>query len=132
MYADLRSYQSVNAYAAAIESSPHEVIRQLLDAALGRLAEARGHMARGEIAAKGEKIGKAISIIEALIMSLDLQRGGAIAENLARIYDYALRTLLRANLENRQELLQEVASLIGEIKRGWEAIPVEHRTGSAA
>jgi flagellar protein FliS len=67
-----------------------------------------------------------------LIMSLDLQRGGAIAENLARIYDYALRTLLRANLENRQELLQEVASLIGEIKRGWEAIPVEHRTGSAA
>jgi flagellar protein FliS len=127
MRSDLRSYQSVTAYTSLAEASPYQVIRLLLDAALSRIAEARGHMERGEIAAKGEKIGKALGIVEALIMGLDMQRGGEIAANLGRLYDYMLRTLLKANLENRPELLQEVAALIGEVKQGWDAIPPEQR-----
>ena len=89
---------------------------------LSRIAEASGHLERGEIAAKGEKIGKALAIIEALMLGLDKERGGEIAQNLERLYDYMARTLLKANLENRVDLLKEVSSLLREIKLGWDGI----------
>jgi flagellar protein FliS len=89
---------------------------------LSRIAEASGHLERGEVAAKGEKISKALGIIEALMLGLDKERGGDLAMNLERLYDYASRTLLRAHLENRSELLKEVTSLLREIKLGWDGI----------
>jgi flagellar protein FliS len=97
----------------------------MLDAALSRVAEASGHLERGETAAKGEKIGKALGILEALVLSLDKERGGELAENLERLYDYASRTLLKANLENRLDLLKEVGSLLREIKLGWDGIAAQ-------
>jgi flagellar protein FliS len=116
------AYRSVGAAGNLAEASPHRVVQLMLDAALSRIAEASGHMERGEVAAKGEKIGKALSIVEALTLSLDKQAGGSLAENLERLYDYASRTLLKANLENRADLLKEVSALLREIKLGWDGI----------
>lgn len=121
-FSGLDSYKEVRAYGSLAEASPYEVVRVLLDAVLARIMEAKGHLERGEVAAKGEKIGKALAIIEALVLGLDKRRGGDLAENLERLYDYASRTLLKANLENRTDLLQEVASLLREIKLGWDGI----------
>ena len=118
----LKSYKSVGAYGNLAEASPYQVVQVMLDAVLARIAEAKGHLERGEVAAKGEKIGKALAIIEALMLGLDKERGGDIAENLERLYDYASRTLLKANLENSAELLKEVTSLLREIKLGWDGI----------
>jgi flagellar protein FliS len=47
--------------------------------------------------------------------------------NLERLYDYVARTLLRANLENRVDLLKEVSSLLREIKLGWDGISAAAR-----
>jgi len=94
----------------------------MLDVVLTRIAKATGHIERGEVTAKGEKIGKALGIIEALNLGLDKVGGGEIAANLERLYDYASRTLLRAQLENRGDLLKEVSSLLREIKLGWDGI----------
>jgi flagellar protein FliS len=118
----LQSYRNMTAYGNLADASPHRVVQVMLDAALSRVAEASGHLERGETAAKGEKIGKALGIIEALLLSLDKERGGELAGNLERLYDYAARTLLKANLENRSDLLKEVSSLLREIKLGWDGI----------
>jgi flagellar protein FliS len=112
----------MNAYGNLAEASPHQVVQVMLDATLSRIAEASGHIERGEVAAKGEKIGKALAIIEALTLGLDKERGGDLAQNLERLYDYASRTLLKAQLENRADLLKEVTSLLREIKLGWDGI----------
>lgn len=118
----LQSYKKVGAYGNLAEASPHQVVQVMLDAVLARIAEATGHLERGEVAAKGEKIGKALAIIEALMLGLDKERGGDLAQNLERLYDYASRTLLKANLENSADLLKEVTSLLREIKLGWDGI----------
>jgi len=118
----LQQYRKVNLHGNLAEASPHQVVKVMLDSVLGRIAEASGHLERGEVAAKGEKIGKALGIIEALMLGLDKERGGELALNLERLYDYASRTLLRAHLENRSDLLKEVTSLIREIKLGWDGI----------
>lgn len=118
----LQHYRNVGAYGNLAEASPVQVVQVMLDAVVSRVAEATGHIERGEVAAKGEKIGKALAIIEALMLGLDKERGGDLAQNLERLYDYASRTLLKANLENRTDLLKEVVSLLREIKLGWDGI----------
>jgi len=128
MASGLDSYRSMKAYGNLADATPYQVVQLMLDALLSRIAEATGHLERGETAAKGEKIGKALGIIEALLLGLDKQRGGDIATNLERLYDYASRTLLKANLENRVDLLKEVSSLLREIKLGWDGIAAEARS----
>lgn len=118
----INSYRSMTAYGGLAEASPHRVVQMMLEAVMSRVAEATGHLERGEIPAKGEKIGKALGIIEALTLGLDLKAGGDIAANLERLYDYIARTLLKANLENRADLLKEVSSLLREVKLGWDGI----------
>lgn len=120
--AGLSSYRSMTAYGGLTDASPHQVIQLMLDGALARIAEASGHLQRGEVAAKGEKIGKALRIIEALMLGLDTERGGEIAGNLERIYDYASRRLLQANVDNDAAVLDEVSSLLREIKLAWDGI----------
>jgi flagellar protein FliS len=127
MASGLDSYRNVGAYGNLADASPYQVIQLMLDALLSRIAEATGHIERGEVAAKGEKIGKALGIIEGLLLGLDKERGGDIALNLERLYDYVSRTLLKANLENRVDLLKEASSLLREIKLGWDGIAAEAR-----
>jgi flagellar protein FliS len=122
MQKGLTTYRNVSAYSGLADATPYQVIQVMLDTVLSRLSEACGHIERGETQAKGEKIGKALGIIEALVLGLDKERGGDLAENLERLYDYASRTLLKANLENRIDLLKEVGSLLREIKLGWAGI----------
>ena len=127
-FSGLQNYRTMGAYGNLAEATPYQVVQVMLDAVLARIAEATGHLERGEVSAKGEKIGKALGIIEALLLGLDKTRGGDLASNLERLYDYASRTLLKANLENRVDLLKEVSSLLREIKLGWEGIAAEART----
>lgn len=120
--AALRQYQHVNTHAQAVEATPHRLIQMLMEGGLTRLAQARGAMERGQVALKGELIGKAIGIIGGLRNGLDLNAGGELAENLDNLYEYMVMRLLEANLKNVSEPLDEVAYLLRNVKTGWDAI----------
>lgn len=118
----LDHYRSVGAYGAAAAEDRRELILRMLQAALDRIASARGHMQRAETADKGAAIGKAIGIIDGLRASLDTAKGGEIAANLDALYDYMSRRLLEANAADRVELLDEVSGLLGEIRTAWQSV----------
>jgi flagellar protein FliS len=118
----LKSYQDVGTYGRLSDAEPHEVVAVMLDTLLTRVAQASGCIERGDTQGKGTAISKALGLIEGLVLSLDLERGGVVAENLQRLYDYMSRLLLKANLESRLDLLAEVSDLAGEIKTAWEGI----------
>lgn len=114
---------SQNAVETAIESAtPHRLIQMLMEGALGKIAAAKGYMERGEIRARGEQIGSAISILEGLKTSLDHEKGGEIARNLEDLYVYMERRLIEANRDSDPALLDEVADLLREVKGAWDAI----------
>lgn len=128
----MQHYRNVGAQSSVADADPHQLIRLLFTAAMDRLAAAKGHMGRGEVAQKGEQIGRVISIVETLRASLDHSAGAGIAANLDDLYGYMARRLLQANLHNNAGYLDEVAGLLREIKDAWEAIPVEVRTPERA
>lgn len=121
----LKEYGKVSVQSGASYASPHRLISMLLDGALEKISSAKGFMQRGEIANKGNYISWAISIVEGLRLSLDGEKGGELADNLNNLYDYMERRLVEANLKNSQEMLDEVAELLGTIKSAWEEIPAD-------
>ena len=118
----MRQYQSVNTQAKAVDASPHRLIQMLMEGGLSRLAQARGAMDRGQVAMKGELIGKAIAIVGGLREGLDLEKGGEVAVNLDRLYEYMITRLFEANLHNTVAPLDEVVVLLRNVKSGWDAI----------
>ncbi|MFI8479422.1 flagellar export chaperone FliS [Pseudomonas sp. NPDC078700] len=120
--AAMKQYQAVNTQAQAVDASPHRLIQMLMEGGLTRIAQARGAMERGQVALKGELIGKAIGIVGGLRDGLDLQQGGELAANLDSLYEYMSARLFEANVKNQAEPLEEVAGLLRNIKSGWDAI----------
>jgi len=115
-----------------IESaSSHRLIQMLMEGCLTKIATAKTCMANNHVAGKGENVSMAISIINGLRASLDHEKGGEISKNLNDLYDYMERRLLEANLKSDLTMLDEVASLIFEIKSAWDAISPEAETKQA-
>ena len=121
----LDAYKDTKVQTAIDDASPHQLVTLLLDGALERIALASGAMARDDVAASGEAIGKSISILDSLRVSLDHEKGGAVAANLEQLYDYMTRRLLEASAAKDADLLIEVMGLIREIKLAWDEVPVE-------
>ncbi|MES3041103.1 MAG: flagellar export chaperone FliS [Pseudomonadota bacterium] len=124
-----RAYADIGRHASVEAASPHRLIQMLFDGALDRIANAQGHIGRGDIAGKGHDIGRAIGIVEGLRMSLDRSVDHPLTANLDQLYDYICRCLLRANLESNAALLAESAGLLRELKTAWDAIPEGYRHG---
>ncbi|MDD5579366.1 MAG: flagellar export chaperone FliS [Methylobacter sp.] len=119
----MKQYKQVSVHCGIMDASPHRLVQMLMEGALEKIALAKGNISRNEIALKGSNIGKAISIIGGLQGSLNKDSGGKLAENLSELYDYMTRRLLIANTRSDAGVLDEISSLMIEIKTGWDAIP---------
>jgi flagellar protein FliS len=123
----LAAYRSVAAHSRVDAADPHGLIMMLMDGALERVASARGAMDHGDKEAKNRLIHRAVAIVEELRASLNLEAGGQIAANMGDLYEYCGRQLVRANAENRPEMLDEVGNLLREIRSAWIQIPAKLR-----
>jgi flagellar protein FliS len=123
----VREYRDVGASTRVPSADPHTLILMLLNGALDAMAAAKGCVQRGAVEEKGRSFARAINIIDGLRASLDRSASPDLADNLDDLYDYMGRRLLHANMRDDSEAVDEVASLLCEIKSAWESIPVELR-----
>ena len=99
------------------------IIALMFDGLLQALSKAQAAMARGDVAVKGEQIGKALRILdEGLLSGLDEARGGELAVNLRLLYTYSANRLSLANLHNDVKPLNEVVALIEPVAQSWQQI----------
>jgi flagellar protein FliS len=119
----INQYQNIGNQSEAMDANPHRLVQMLMEGALDRIAIAKGAMQQQDVELKGERISSAISIIEGLRASLNMEAGGEISANLENMYEYMKRRLTEANLKNDPDILDEVADLMRKIKSGWDEIP---------
>ena len=127
----IAQYRKLNVESVVDSASPHQLIEMLFDGASARLKKAAGCIAHDDINGRSAAITETVSIISGLQASLDLERGGDLAENLDALYDYMQRRLFRANADNDAGGVQEVLDLVATLHQAWHAIredvaPLQH------
>lgn len=125
MRGSIQSYRKVSLESQLADASPHKITQMLFNGALERIAQSKAAMEQHDIAQKGLLIGKAIGIIQGLKSSLVMDDGGDIAANLGQLYDFMLRRITEANINNDPQALDDVSAILREIKEAWDAIPAD-------
>jgi flagellar secretion chaperone FliS len=119
----LKQYRQLGLETQINNATPHRLIQMLMEGALERLVAAQSAMERGDTAAKGALIGKALAIISGLRSSLDMSiEETNLPENLDNLYDYMARRLLEASTFNKVDFIAEVVGLLRTVKSGWDGI----------
>ncbi|MDP2545463.1 flagellar export chaperone FliS [Photobacterium damselae subsp. piscicida] len=124
MRGSLQVYKKVSVNAQLASASPHRIIQMLYAGAIERLIQGKAAMEQGNIAMKCERLSKALDIIMSLRDCLSMEDGGDVANNLDSLYDYMIRQVSTANAENQPELIDEVITMLREIKSAWDQIPI--------
>ena len=123
----LSAYAEAGIAAKVQTASPHLLILLLFEGAASAISMARLHLEQNDLAQRGKYISQAIDIISnGLKVSLDMETGGKLAEQLAALYDYMCRRLIAANIGNDAAALDEVARLLEEIHSAWREIGPYH------
>ncbi len=123
---DASAYARVGLESGILAASPHQRISMLFDHYQAAIRMARLQMQAGNVAEKGKAITRAINIVSrGLRAALDLEQGGEMARQLDDLYDFVVRLLLRAHLENDEASLNSAAELLGPIASAWNAIGPE-------
>lgn len=118
----LEKYQKVSSSGAEF-ATPHRIVQMLMEGALDKISAAKGAMDRKDIDQRQSQINWAISIIDGLRGSLNLEVGGEVAANLENLYEYMTRRLAEASVAEDTVALDEVTSLLKEIKGAWDVMP---------
>jgi flagellar protein FliS len=65
---------------------------------------------------------KAQDIITELILSLNMEEGGQISENLLNLYVYFKRQLLDANIQKNKELALPILNHLKSLRDAWDKV----------
>lgn len=132
MRGSLQAYKKVSIDSQLSAASPHKVIQMLMAGAIERLIQGKAAMLQGDVAVKGERLGKALDIIISLRTCLSMDEGGEIASNLDALYDFMIRQISEANRDNLEAPINDVIDILREIKSAWDQIPAEYHNITAA
>jgi flagellar protein FliS len=114
-------------------STPEETVLLLYDGAIRFLRSAIQEItANNNIPEKAILIEKIVKILDYLQSCLDTDKGGNIAENLHKLYDYMLITLTQANLKNDTEKMKEVLNLLLTVREGWYEVCTKNKGTTTA
>ena len=123
----LAAYQTVAVHGGVAHADPYALVLMLMDAAVERMAIARGCIERGDTKRQAGLLHSCVNIIAELRGSLNLAKGGTLAQNLSDLYEYMIRRLLLANTSSDTRCITEVSGLLEEIRSAWVAIGPEVR-----
>lgn len=119
---------------SAIETaSPERLVLALYDGAVTATTRASVALAEGrDIEGAHRELVRAQAIVLELRMALDLERGGAIAANLASLYAFCLERLIQANVAKDPGPLEAVLQVLQELREAWDRAVVSGAFGHAA
>jgi len=103
-------------------ASPARLVCMLYDRAILSLKEAVAAIQAGEIEARWRANKRAADIIAHMWTTLDTERGGEIAANLADLFKYMLSRLPEIDFNNDPAPALEVIRLLEPLRESWHKV----------
>ncbi len=128
----IESYSSGSTATQAAVANRVELIQMLFDGLIDSLSAAKGHIEHRNIEEKSKALARASRIVVGLQAALDLDKGGDLAANLNELYGYVVRRILHVNIQNDLGALEEVRSLVTEVREAWRQVPSLLPAGTAS
>jgi len=110
-------------------ANPVRLIICLYEQAIEDLRRAVIAMEKGEIEVRTREINHALLVIAQLQGSLDMERGGEVARNLAKFYGVVRAGLVEAQLKQSATILERQISQLVTVHEAW--LEVERATAKA-
>jgi flagellar protein FliS len=103
-------------------ASPLELILLTYNVLIKSLQLARLAGENNNFSAEADQLARALEALIELSTSLDMEKGGTIAENLGNLYAYMSRRLLEGSTSDIGAAIDEVLSLANSLREGWQEI----------
>jgi len=124
MSLNLNQQQQYNKYleAQVKTASPLQLVCMLYDGAIKFANFAIAGIKEGNIEKKTVNIVKTEKIINELRISLNFEKGGEIATNLDKLYDFIYTYLIDANTNDDILKLEHVVKMLSTLRESWQSI----------
>ncbi|MGD0816555.1 MAG: flagellar export chaperone FliS [Verrucomicrobiota bacterium] len=114
-----QSYRKVSTQTA----SPAHLVLMLYDGAISFLERGLTGFNYSDPLEFNQTINNNVQRAQAILLDmnarLDMGKGGEIAENFRRLYDYFYRRLQEANLKKKKPPIEEVIGHLRELRESW-------------
>jgi flagellar protein FliS len=111
---------------AVLTASQGQLIVMLYDGASRFLAQAASAMREGDRELAHNKLRRAETIISHLRASLDFENGGTLSVRLNGLFTFYLRHLNNARVRSSAEPIDEVRTMMGQLRDAWAKIVAEN------
>jgi flagellar protein FliS len=127
----LESYSVIQSSTPPVGKKNHtqkELVQLLFDGLTDRISMARACLKTEDRAKRAELVTKAQMILMGLRNTLDFEKGGELARNLDKLYDYCSRRISKAHATEDDMIFAEVFELMSGIRDAWAEIPTKYDT----
>ncbi len=111
------------------QASPVRLVVMFYDKAVSLLRQSVLHIDRNNVKAKGEALNRVVEIIGELQAVLNREEGGVVAQNLDAMYEFMIRSVTLANLNNDPQPLDGVLKVLEELRKGWQELELMTQNG---
>ena len=120
----LKAYTSVDRHSSAEADDTHAMITALFDELLRRMRNFSQNIGGNDekLQLRNESYAKSLAILHALQSCLDFEKGGEIAENLFRLYEFARQQLLASFRTGEVERVDAAIHSLSEIRDAWNSM----------
>ncbi|MEL0640987.1 flagellar export chaperone FliS [Pseudoalteromonas aliena] len=116
------AYKSTSVDAKAASADIHKLVLMLFDGFLDELERTAGHINQKRYDKKAESIEKLMRILGGLEASLDLEKGGEVAQNMQKLYEHCGLALLQASLKNDLSFIDSTRVVMTNLQEGWQGL----------
>jgi flagellar secretion chaperone FliS len=111
-------------------AKPEQILLMLYEAAIKSCKLAKVAMDKKNINDKCMHISKVHDIVMELNNTLDHSKGKEVSEQLEGLYDFCITQLLKANMDNSLESIDNVQKVLTTLYEGWvEAVGEVRKKG---
>ncbi len=103
-------------------AGPLGLVLLTYDALNKSLGRTRLAIESGDFCQEGEHTGRALEALIELTTALNMEEGGDVATNLARIYGYMMDTLMQKMCSGSTDAVNEVMNLTLTLREGWQEL----------
>lgn len=117
-----QAYRKVALQARVQQADAHDLIQIIFDELVAAAGALRMAVAQKDLAARSPAMARCLGLIAGLDASLDMERGGSVAESLARNYAQLRRRIVDAALGQDANAMERVVAEISALRESWAAI----------